>query len=68
MARLRTLLDTFLSSYVDTLTAVIEKVKKDKLGDDTIRLYLDAKQLGLEALQTLGRQIWYVGVPTKRIE
>jgi hypothetical protein len=35
------------------LTAVVEKVKKDNLGEDTVGVYLNAKQLGQEALQTL---------------
>ena len=32
---------------------VIEKVKKDNLGEEVLQLYLNAKRLGHEALQTL---------------
>ena len=48
-----TVLDTFATSYIYALIAVIEKVKKNNLGEDVLQLYLEAKRLGHEALQTL---------------
>jgi len=48
-----TVFDTFATSYHHGLQAVIQKVAKDNLGEETLRLYKTAERLAFNALETL---------------